>query len=396
MERQQIDKSLHLILEVHNRPVILYREEAVSDYKKGVLTDISIRELGFETDADIPSLANLTVIIPGRKLIIPVNVTSVNPSGETNYVKTEIAEIPNEIEYQIAAFVEQINLSQQGYAPPGSVKDLQEEYKTKAKLPGKLPEKEKVAVKKIGQESEAEEFKEYALRILNETDKSVIVAEELFLGPKNVSSILETIDSTFNILKILVDGFHFSSEIERGKAHKRLYEQWRGERKSYKHVYCLSYDEPQKGLEDHLSLGAKIKEFEFEVSTKFGWVIEEVRDFLKGTVDEERNIEEVFGEALLNAIEHGQKDKPDEMIKPGDKIMISCGYDSEKIALSVIDFYGGLKEETIEHYKGLSEEDFGIETTRGMGIFIMKTVADELQFNIKEGEYTQAILEFRK
>ncbi|MCK4436912.1 hypothetical protein KAU86_03085, partial [bacterium] len=65
--------------------------------------------------------------------------------------------------------------------------------------------------------------------------------------------------------------------------------------------------------------------------------------------------------------------------------------DSEKIAIIVTDFYGTLREETIEHHKNLSKGNFSIDTTRGMGIFIMNSIVDKLDYNIKEGEFTQLI-----
>ncbi|MCK4326177.1 ATP-binding protein [bacterium] len=251
-----------------------------------------------------------------------------------------------------------------------------------------------------------EEFKEHILRVLN-TGRSKEIVDKIgaeidgkFYIQQNIFPVLEVIDEVFNLQKILADKFSFPNESERGEVIKKICRLWKKERRSYKNVYDPLYDEDQKALEDYLSLDAEIKELEEDVkqfgdedSFSIAPLREELKEFLQPTnLDEGQkdSIISVFGEAIENAIEHGEKGKPG-MIKPGDKIRISYGCDSEKIAIIVTDFYGTLKEETIEHHKNLSKGNFGIDTTRGMGIFIMNSIVDKLDYNIKEGEFTQLI-----
>lgn len=399
-EAQAIRKSLHLTLEKPYR--ILWRKEPESLLQRGFLTDISMETLGFEADSNVDSLTDVIIIVQEREnLKIPVIVSSTEPRGETYYMKANISEkLPIEKQHAISDFIEDINLAQQGYTGPESVRELEKQLEVK-------PPKEKLAgIVEEKELSSEEEFEEYVLEILNKTNKPKEIVDKIggeregkFYIQPDIFPILEAIDDIFKLQTILAGKF-FQDENEREKACKKIHQAWKEERKSYKNIYDQFYDKGQKGLEDYLGLDAEIKELEKDVKqlgdkgySSIAPDREELKEFLQPTnLDDHQkdSIISAFGEGIENAIEHGEKGKPD-MIKPGDKIRISYGYDREKIVIIVTDLYGNLTEETIERYKNLSKENFGLDTTTGMGIFIINSIVHKLDYNIKEGKFTQLI-----
>ena len=100
------------------------------------------------------------------------------------------------------------------------------------------------------------------------------------------------------------------------------------------------------------------------------------------------DIKTVVAEACLNAIEHGNKGRPDA------RVVVTMRYEDKSIKIAVADEGDGLIEFPEE--PDIEKKLEMLETPRGLGIFIMKRLADELEFNKEAGKGHVVKLELRQ
>jgi len=103
--------------------------------------------------------------------------------------------------------------------------------------------------------------------------------------------------------------------------------------------------------------------------------------------DKIEDIKTAVSEACLNAIEHGNKGNTEA------KVHITMAFDGQGLAISVKDEGQGishpLKEPNIE------SKIEGLEGPRGLGIFLMQNLMDEVEFEKPGNEHVVKMVKYR-
>ena len=105
---------------------------------------------------------------------------------------------------------------------------------------------------------------------------------------------------------------------------------------------------------------------------------------LWGAVSERiENLKTAVSEACLNAIEHGNKAQPDA------RVIVNMNYKDDLLTVSVMDQGSGI--EKFPEDPDILKKIENLETPRGLGIFLIKELMDEVDFNImtEEGHTVQ-------
>ena len=91
------------------------------------------------------------------------------------------------------------------------------------------------------------------------------------------------------------------------------------------------------------------------------------------------DLKTAVSEACLNAMEHGNK------CDPGTRVTITIGYEDHVLSVSVEDRGQGI--ENFPDEPDIEEKIGSLQTPRGLGIFLIKKLVDEVEFNkiTKEG-----------
>lgn len=95
--------------------------------------------------------------------------------------------------------------------------------------------------------------------------------------------------------------------------------------------------------------------------------------------DRIEDLKTAVSEACLNAMEHGNK------CDPGARVTITMSYDDHVLSVSVEDAGKGI--EKFPEEPDVEEKIGRLQTPRGLGIFLIKKLVDEVEFNkiTKEG-----------
>lgn len=135
---------------------------------------------------------------------------------------------------------------------------------------------------------------------------------------------------------------------------------------------------------------AKTKKFHLKIPGRLE-NLERIRNFISGIAagmgfgkDDINKIELAIDEACTNVIKHAYRDVPD-----GD-IDINVKSDDKKIAIKVTDYGKSFNHETIEMpdmEKYLAELRVG-----GLGIYLMKTLMDEVDYKVGPGNTNNVIM----
>jgi serine/threonine-protein kinase RsbW len=109
-----------------------------------------------------------------------------------------------------------------------------------------------------------------------------------------------------------------------------------------------------------------------------GFVSEKVED-LKTAV----------AEACINAIEHGNKARPDA------RVIVTMNYKDSVLSVSVKDEGEGIEEFPEE--PDILEKIENLQTPRGIGIFLIKQLVDQVEFNkmTSEGHMVRMLIKMR-
>ena len=102
------------------------------------------------------------------------------------------------------------------------------------------------------------------------------------------------------------------------------------------------------------------------------------------------DLKTAVAEACINAMEHGNKNDPDA------RVVITMRYDDHIFSVSVMDQGKGMANST----ESLEEPDIelkiqNLQTPRGLGIFLIKQLVDEVEFNQTTDEGHMVRMVFR-
>ena len=89
--------------------------------------------------------------------------------------------------------------------------------------------------------------------------------------------------------------------------------------------------------------------------------------------DRIEDLKTAVSEACLNAMEHGNQCHPDK------RVIVTMNYQDEVFRVSVVDEGEGIGE--IPEEPDIEEKIENLETPRGLGIFLIKNLVDQVEFN---------------
>ena len=85
------------------------------------------------------------------------------------------------------------------------------------------------------------------------------------------------------------------------------------------------------------------------------------------------DLKTAVSEACLNAMEHGNKCHPDK------RVVITMNYEEGVFSVTVVDEGEGI--EMLPEDPDIEEKIENLETPRGLGIFLIKNLVDQVEFN---------------
>ncbi len=160
------------------------------------------------------------------------------------------------------------------------------------------------------------------------------------------------------------------------------------------------------GLDKYLKKESQIQQKWVRDSDEIDSVIEEVNVFLKG-VDKKTNYNRILRELVVNAFYYGARNEKgdrkaewqiDVKLSPEQFILVSYGYDSEKVGAAVSDQCGHLHKKDVlfwlernitRNNEGLSK---GLFDEHGKGLFIAREMIDRFIVNTKTNVKTEIVV----
>jgi len=101
------------------------------------------------------------------------------------------------------------------------------------------------------------------------------------------------------------------------------------------------------------------------------------------------DLKTAVSEACLNAMEHGNQNRPDK------RVLVSMNYKDHVFSVSVMDQGEGMGEppETLEE-PDIEKKVENLQTPRGLGMFLIKQLVDQVEFNqiTDEGHMIRMVL----
>ncbi len=85
------------------------------------------------------------------------------------------------------------------------------------------------------------------------------------------------------------------------------------------------------------------------------------------------DLKTAVSEACLNAMEHGNKCHPDK------RVVVTMNYEEGVFSVTVVDEGEGIEVLPEDH--DIEEKIENLETPRGLGIFLIKNLVDQVEFN---------------
>ncbi len=89
--------------------------------------------------------------------------------------------------------------------------------------------------------------------------------------------------------------------------------------------------------------------------------------------DRIEDLKTAVSEACLNAMEHGNKCHPDK------RVVITMNYEEGVFSVTVVDEGEGI--EVLPEDPDIEQKIENLETPRGLGIFLIKNLVDQVEFN---------------
>jgi serine/threonine-protein kinase RsbW len=101
------------------------------------------------------------------------------------------------------------------------------------------------------------------------------------------------------------------------------------------------------------------------------------------------DLKTAVSEACLNAIEHGNKGRTDA------RVIVTMDFKDDAFSVSVMDEGEGIPEMPEE--PDIEKKIQNLETPRGLGIFLIKRLADQVKFNEKtdDGHVVRMVIKLR-
>ena len=98
------------------------------------------------------------------------------------------------------------------------------------------------------------------------------------------------------------------------------------------------------------------------------------------------DLKTAVAEAILNAMEHGNKCRPDT------RVIVTMNYEDDTFTISVLDKRAGINEFPEE--PDIDQKIENLQTPRGLGIFLIKQLVDDVEFNklTEEGHMVRLVL----
>ena len=88
------------------------------------------------------------------------------------------------------------------------------------------------------------------------------------------------------------------------------------------------------------------------------------------------DLKTAVSEACLNAMEHGNKNRPER------RVVVNMNYSDHIFSVSVVDQGEGMHESYQDYEKPDIEKKIeNLQTPRGLGIFLIKQLVDQVEFN---------------
>jgi serine/threonine-protein kinase RsbW len=102
--------------------------------------------------------------------------------------------------------------------------------------------------------------------------------------------------------------------------------------------------------------------------------------------DRIEDVKTAVSEACLNAIEHGNKGRPDA------RVIVTMNFKDGSFTISVMDEGTGIQE--IPKEPDIRKKIQKLEVPRGLGIFLIKQLADHVDFNqiTKDGHIIRMVI----
>jgi serine/threonine-protein kinase RsbW len=85
------------------------------------------------------------------------------------------------------------------------------------------------------------------------------------------------------------------------------------------------------------------------------------------------DLKTAVSEACLNAVEHGNKGRPEA------RVIVTMNFDDDAFSVSVLD--EGMGMEDLPKDPNIDYKIEGLEDPRGIGIFLIKQLVDQVEFN---------------
>ena len=101
------------------------------------------------------------------------------------------------------------------------------------------------------------------------------------------------------------------------------------------------------------------------------------------------DLKTAVSEACLNAMEHGNLNRPDK------RVLVSMNYKDNVFSVSVMDEGEGMGETPeIPEIPDIEKKIESLETPRGLGMFLIKQLVDQVEFNqiTKEGHMVRMLI----
>jgi len=101
------------------------------------------------------------------------------------------------------------------------------------------------------------------------------------------------------------------------------------------------------------------------------------------------DLKTAVSEACLNAMEHGNKNRPDR------RVIVNMNYSDNVFSVSVVDQGDGMHETSQDYEEpDIEKKVENLQTPRGLGIFLIKQLVDQVEFNqmSDEGHMVRMVL----
>lgn len=101
------------------------------------------------------------------------------------------------------------------------------------------------------------------------------------------------------------------------------------------------------------------------------------------------DLKTAVSEACLNAMEHGNKNRPDR------RVIVNMNYSDHVFSVSVVDQGDGMHETSQDYEEtDIEKKVENLQTPRGLGIFLIKQLVDQVEFNqmSDEGHMVRMVL----